>query len=47
MWHVIVCCVGFVIGFAIAAIMSTSGREDQLQEAYNRGYMDGKRSHRN
>ena len=41
MSYIFTLCIGGCIGFFVAAIISSSGYEDKIREAYNEGYKRG------
>lgn len=47
MWYIVTFCIGAFLGMIITAIITVSGQTDKEQEAYNLGYMDGKKNRNN
>ena len=44
MGWVIMFCAGAFVGFVLSTIVVANGRADEVQEMYNKGFEDGKRS---
>lgn len=44
MGWIIIFCAGVFVGFVLSTIIVANGRADEVQEMYNVGFEDGKRS---